>query len=233
MKANLAASWEETASYHLQTLGKESPSFTKTARNSYLDDILGEIVSGNIGFSGKKLVERFEAWFGVEIWESDSHWIWIRSNLIWLWRWVELSCLNKSDHHFSFSFSFLKQRKLLFKQRSKIWPNFSFSFFTLFLFTGQLHSTWTPILRTIGALDGGKQEGRCPRKVSQRISTWFWSISFKSRNSSCNELWGLQQKPICPQQKPPKKPSCPKLLAVKMYFLSNVRSLPLMETKTW
>ena len=89
MKANLAASWEETVSYQLQTLGKESPGFTKAA--------------------------------------AYSHWIWIRFDLE-----VELSCLNKSDHHFSFSF--FKQRKLLFKQRSKTWPYFLF-LFLLFLFT--------------------------------------------------------------------------------------------------
>ena len=57
----------------------------------YLDVVLGELVSGNIGFSGKKLIERFEAWFGVEIWESDSHWIGIRFDLSWVWSWVEFS----------------------------------------------------------------------------------------------------------------------------------------------
>ena len=89
MKANLAASWEETAPYHWQTLGKESLCFAKTA--------------------------------------AYSHWIWIQFDLE-----VELSCLNKLDHHFSFSF--FKQGKLLFKQRSKTWP-YPFFFFVLFLLT--------------------------------------------------------------------------------------------------
>ena len=80
---------------------------------------------------------------------------------------------------------------------------------------GQLYSTWTPILLTVGAISEGW-------KVSQWVSTWFQSVSCNSWNSSCNELWGLQAKHWSP-----------KLQSISMNLLSNVHSLPLMEMMTW
>jgi len=81
LKSEKLLPWSKLWRNRVIPLASISESITRILQNSTVnfDVIFGNLISGDIRFSGEILVQGFEAGFCVDIWESDCHY--------WRWWW--------------------------------------------------------------------------------------------------------------------------------------------------
>jgi len=81
LKSEKMLPWSKLWRNRVIPLASISESITRILQNSTVnfDVIFGNLISGDIRFSGEILVQGFEAGFCVDIWESDCHY--------WRWWW--------------------------------------------------------------------------------------------------------------------------------------------------